>query len=66
MADFMRSWLGGGLKHENGRALYRAVVTGILRIAKESIFSELNNLKVCTTLLPGNLSHMFGFTEEEI
>jgi hypothetical protein len=39
MADFMRSWLGGGLKHENGRALYRAVVTGILRIAKESIFS---------------------------
>ena len=48
MAEFMRSWLGGGLKHEDGRALYRAVVTGILRIAKESIFSELNNLDVAS------------------
>ena len=66
MAEFMRSWLGGGLKHENAPALYRAVVTGILRVAKESIFSELNNLKVSTTLLPSNFSHMFGFTEEEI
>jgi hypothetical protein len=66
MTEFMRSWLGGGLKHEDGPALYRAVVTGILRIVKESIFSELNNLKVCTTLLPDNLSHMFGFTEGEV
>ena len=41
MAEFMRSWLGGGLKHENAHALYRAVITGILRIAKESIFSEV-------------------------
>jgi len=66
MTAFMRSWLGGGLKPDNASALYRAVVTGILRVAKESIFSELNNLKVCTTLLPNTLSQMFGFTEEEI
>jgi len=66
MTAFMRSWLGGGLKHDTASALYRAVVTGILRVAKESIFSELNNLKVSTTLLPNTLSQMFGFTEEEI
>lgn len=66
MAEFMRSWLGGGLKHENAHALYRAVITGILRVAKESIFSDLNNLFVSTTLLPNNLSSLFGFTEEEV
>ena len=66
MAEFMRSWLGAGLKHENSQALYRGVVTGILRIAKESIFSELNNLKVSTTLQQNNLASMFGFTQEEI
>jgi hypothetical protein len=66
LADFMRSWLGGGLKHENAHALYRAVITGILRVAKESIFSDLNNLFVSTTLLPNTLSSLFGFTEEEV
>jgi hypothetical protein len=66
LADFMRSWLGGGLKHENAHALYRAVITGILRVAKESIFSDLNNLKVITTLQSHPTSQMFGFTEEEV
>jgi hypothetical protein len=66
MAEFMRSWLGGGLKHENGRALYRAVVTGILRIAKESIFSELNNLDVASPLMIGPYSDKFGFTQPEL
>ena len=66
MTEFMRSWLGGGLKHENAHALYRAVITGILRVAKESIFSDLNNLKVITTLQSHIVSHMFGFTEAEI
>ena len=37
MADFMRSWLVGGLKPVAGTAVYRSVVTGILRVAKESI-----------------------------
>lgn len=62
----MRSWLGGGLKHENAQALFRAVITGILRIAKESVFSDLNNLKVITTLQPHPISRMFGFTQEDI
>ncbi len=66
MAEFMRSWLGGGLKHDNAQALFRAVITGILRIAKESIFSDLNNLFVSTTLLPNTLSTRFGFTEDEV
>jgi hypothetical protein len=66
MTEFMRSWLGGGLKHENAHALYRAVITGILRIAKESIFSDLNNLKVISTLQSHKVSQMFGFTEPDI
>ncbi|MFH0968395.1 MAG: AAA family ATPase, partial [Methanobacteriota archaeon] len=66
MADFMRTWLGGGLKHENGRALSRAVVTGILRVAKESIFSELNNLDVASPLMIGPYSDKFGFTQPEV
>ena len=66
MADFMRAWLGGGLKHIEGAAVYRSVVTGILRIAKESIFSGLNNLKVWSTLIPGPFADKFGFTESEV
>ena len=66
MADFMRSWLGGGLKHVEGAAVYRSVVTGILRIAKESIFSGLNNLDVWSTLSPGPFADKFGFTEEDM
>lgn len=66
MAEFMRSWLGAGLKPENGQALYRAVVTGILRIAKESIFSDLNNLDVASSLMISPFADKFGFTEPEI
>ena len=66
MIDFMRSWLGGGLKHENGLALYRAVITGILRVAKESVFSGLNNLDVSNMLQPGPFADKFGFTQPEV
>ncbi len=66
MADFMQSWLGAGLKPENGQVLYRAVVTGILRIAKESIFSDLNNLDVASPLMIGPYADKFGFTEGEV
>jgi hypothetical protein len=66
MATFMRAWLGAGLKQEHGRALYRAVITGILRIAKESIFSELNNLDVASPLMIGPYSDKFGFTQPEL
>ncbi len=66
MLDFLRAWLGAALKHENGPALFRAVTTGILRIAKESIFSGLNNLDVATTLKISPFADKFGFTEPEV
>ncbi|MCA1915179.1 AAA family ATPase [Methanospirillum hungatei] len=66
MAGFMRSWLGAGLKPERGQVLYRAVVTGILRIANESIFSDLNNLDVASPLMVGPYADKFGFTSYEI
>ncbi len=65
MIDFMRAWLGGGLKHERGGAVFRSVVTGIMRVARESIFSGLNNLKVHSLLSRGPFSDKFGFTEQE-
>jgi hypothetical protein len=66
MLDFLRSWLGAALKHAHGPALFRAVLTGILRIAKESIFSGLNNLEVWSALAPGPFADKFGFTEPEV
>lgn len=45
--------------------LERAVMTGITRISKESIFSDLNNLKVVTTT-SDEYAVAFGFTEEEV
>ena len=66
MIDFMRAWLGAGLKHSEGRAVFRSVVTGILRVARESIFSGLNNLKVHSLLSPGPFADKFGFTETEV
>ncbi len=60
---FFRWFLGGGLK--DNPHLFKAVVTGILRVAKENIFSGLNNLGVYTILDPV-FSDCFGFTEEEL
>ena len=45
--------------------LYRGIITGITRISKESIFSELNNLKVVTAT-SNQYATSFGFTEEEV
>jgi hypothetical protein len=61
--DFMRSFLGAGLK---GNAhLFRAVITGILRVAKENLFSGLNNPGVYS-LLRQEYNTCFGFTEAEV
>ncbi len=59
---FMRDCLGSVLK--GNPALEKAVLTGILRVAKESIFSDLNNVDVFT-LLERPFADKFGFTEEE-
>ena len=45
--------------------LYRGLMTGITRVSKESIFSDLNNLKVVTTTSK-EYATSFGFTEEEV
>lgn len=59
----MRGILGGALK---GNAdIHRAVVTGILQISKENLFSGLNNLKVYSLLNEQYATH-FGFTESEV
>ncbi|MCP4110366.1 MAG: AAA family ATPase [Desulfobacteraceae bacterium] len=62
VTNFMRNFLSGGLKDNEN--LFKGVVTGILRVAKESIFSGLNNLDVFT-LLDDEFSAAFGFTEQE-
>lgn len=45
--------------------LERAIMTGITRVSKESIFSDLNNLKVVTTT-SDEYATSFGFTEDEV
>lgn len=59
---FMRNCLGAALK--GNEELDKAVLTGILRVAKESIFSGLNNLQVCS-ILDSRFSTCFGFLEDE-
>ena len=61
--DFMRGFFSGGLK-DNTYLAY-GFLTGILRVAKESIFSGLNNLKI-NSILDEAYSQFFGFTKEEV
>lgn len=60
---FMRNLFSGGLK--DNKHLSYGFLTGILRVAKESIFSGLNNLTI-NSVLDNKYSSYFGFTEEEI
>ena len=61
--EFVRNFLSGGLK--GNQNLYKGVITGILRVAKESIFSGLNNVPVYS-LLDERFATSFGFTEDEV
>ena len=61
--NFMRTLFSGGLK-DNPHLSY-GFLTGILRVAKESIFSGLNNIKV-NSILDNRYSEYFGFTSEEV
>ena len=61
--SFMRNLLSGGLKDNEDLAF--GVLTGILRVSKENLFSGLNNLAV-NTVLDGRYSTYFGFTEAEV
>ncbi len=63
VVGFIRSFLGSALKDNNN--LNFSVLTGILRIAKESIFSGLNHLDV-STLLSVNYADKFGLLRHEV
>ena len=63
MVDFIRSVFSSALKTND--ALERGVLTGCLRISKESIFTGLNNFTV-RTITDVEASDCFGFTQEEI
>lgn len=63
MVSFIRSLFNATFK--TNPYLERAVMTGITRVSKESIFSDLNNLKVVTTT-SSKYGNAFGFTEEEV
>ena len=62
MVGFIRSLFESALKTND--ALERAVITGCLRISKESIFTGLNHLKI-NSVRDGSFAEGFGFTEKE-
>lgn len=61
--SFVRSLFNATFK--TNPYLERAIMTGITRVSKESIFSDLNNLRVVTTT-SDLYADCFGFTEEEV
>lgn len=63
MVDFVRSLFESALKTNN--YLQLAVITGCLRISKESIFTGLNHLNIIS-ILDRKYSEHFGFTEQEV
>ena len=63
MASFIRTMFNNTFK--TNPSMERAIMTGITRVSKESIFSDLNNLEVVTTTSE-KYETDFGFTEEEV
>lgn len=63
MAALMRSFLGKALKTNS--YLYKAVLTGCLRVSKESIFTGLNNFTI-NTIVDEAADEYFGFTQAEV
>lgn len=63
VVNFMRNFFSGGLK-DNSHLAY-GFLTGILKVAKESIFSGLNNLKD-NSIMDNAYSQYFGFTSMEV
>ena len=63
MVGFIRSLFESALKTND--ALFRAVVTGCLRISKESIFTGMNNLHI-NSIRESGFDEAFGFTEDEV
>ncbi len=63
MVQFIRNMFNGAFKTNS--YLERAVLTGITRVGRESVFSDLNNLETVTTTA-NKYACSFGFTEEEV
>ncbi|GJM64196.1 AAA family ATPase [Persicobacter diffluens] len=63
MLDFMRNFLSAGFK--DNEHLTKGVITGILRVAKENIFSGLNNITTYS-MLNHQFSDKFGLTQAEV
>ena len=63
MAALLRTFLGKALKTNS--YLYRAVLTGCLRVSKESIFTGLNNF-IINTIVDEGAEEYFGFTPDEV
>ena len=63
MIDFLRSLFESALK--TNISLEFSVITGCLRISKESIFTGLNNLKIIS-ILDDRYAEHFGFTDDEV
>ena len=63
MLDFIRPLFSSALKTNN--YLYKGIMTGCLRIAKESVFTGLNNFET-DSMLNKNREAYFGFTEDEV
>ncbi|MCF8367100.1 MAG: ATP-binding protein [Bacteroidales bacterium] len=61
--DFLRTLLGNTLK--GNQHLQKGILTGILRVSKESMFSDLNNVKVYS-VLSEKYNTWFGFTQGEV
>lgn len=63
MKSFMQGFLGAALK--TNTALYKGLLTGVLRVSKEGLFSDLNNIKV-HSMLSDKYGGYFGFTDAEV
>ncbi len=63
MIGFIRSLFESSLKTND--ALYKAVITGCLRISKESLFTGLNNLEI-NSIRGSEFEEGFGFTDDEV
>lgn len=63
MIGFMKNFMSPVFKYNTN--IFRGVITGILRVSKESLFSGLNNIDV-NSILESTMCTAFGFTQEEI
>ncbi len=63
VVSFMRTFFNTTFK--SNPYMYRSVLTGITRVSKESLFSDFNNIEICS-LSAVKYQEYFGFTEEEV